>query len=197
MLWISPERKRSVRRPSPWPLPWAAQGGQRLFLGGIDVYFSNFLSVKHRTDLEVINSELMRLQVDAPQKCFSLVFTYRAPNIPIAYWTVLELMTEAALVSRDIVPVGDLNEEPFSPNIHYVRYVITRKNLRRTEAARNTWHPDTLIDPIAVSDDYYCTVRYTRCTGFYFRCIKPSWSFCFCSVCFNIMESALQTGWLR
>ena len=77
---------------------------------------------------------------------------------PVSFWDDLDISIDRALdVNKNIVLLGDLNENLFNDSLMNLRNVIVINNLENgiTEPTRVTQHSSTLIDPILVSKDLH------------------------------------------
>ena len=80
---------------------------------------------------------------------------YRKPNTPVSFWDRLNIAIEKASdISRNIIIVGDLNEDLLDDRNNHLRDVLSLNSMKNliSTPTRRTPNSETLLDPIAVSD---------------------------------------------
>ena len=95
---------------------------------GLLVCVSNQFVSKWRLDLELDNVHAIWVEVKYRNSSFLLCNVYRSPGTPVV--SIFNISIERAIESnKDIVIVGDLNQELLAPNETHLRNVLSINNL--------------------------------------------------------------------
>ena len=132
------------------------------FSSGLMIYVSNKLVCKRLNDLE--NQSIDTIWTEIKYKTTSIILcnVYRAPNTNVSFWDTFNISIEKALdISKEVIIVGDLNDDLLNPNCRHLRNVMLLNNLSNiiNVPTRITHSTATLIDPILLSDSL---ISYTK-----------------------------------
>jgi len=95
---------------------------------GLLVCVSNQFVSKWRLDLELDNVHAIWVEVKYRNSSFLLCNVYRSPGTPVV--SIFNISIERAIESnKDIVIVGDLNQDLLAPNETHLRNVLSINNL--------------------------------------------------------------------
>ena len=125
------------------------------FSSGLLTYVSNKLVCKRLDHLHNPNIDSIWIEIRYKSNSFILCNIYRPPNTNVAFWDSLNIDIEMALdVNKNLVMVGDLNDDLLNPNCQHLKNCMLLNNLSNviTEPTRITNTSATLIDPIIISD---------------------------------------------
>ena len=121
--------------------------------GGICIQVKEPVVARRLTQYENNDLELLWAHITIENNWFILGVIYRNPILPVSYWDSLQdnlLNVVETYGSRNIVLVGDLNEDLLNPNNHHLKDVIDSLSMTQLldGPTRTTPHSSTLIDPI-------------------------------------------------
>ena len=125
------------------------------FSSGLLTYVSNKLICKRLTDLENPSTDTIWTEIKFKGTTLILCNVYRAPNTNVSFWDTFNISIEKALdICKDVIIVGDLNEDLLNPNCKHLRHLMLLNNLSNviTVPTRVTHLTATLLDPILISD---------------------------------------------
>ena len=125
------------------------------FSSGLLTYVSNKLVCKRLEHLHNPNIDAIWNEIMYKGTTFILCNVYRPPNSNVTFWDNLNISIEMALdYNKNLVIVGDLNDDLLNPNCHHLKNCMLLNNLRNVinEPTRITNTTATLIDPIIISD---------------------------------------------
>ncbi|MCG7882866.1 MAG: hypothetical protein JAY96_14895 [Candidatus Thiodiazotropha endolucinida] len=120
--------------------------------GGVMIYLNSNLIHSRRTDLEVFCNESIWVEVKVNHINYLIGLFYSPRTADIDFFHNLNLNIEEALdVSKNLIVLGDLNEDLMNPNFHSLKDLITINSLQ------NIIHECTrlqaVLDPILIPDD--------------------------------------------
>ena len=125
------------------------------FSSGLLTYVSNNLVCKRLDCLENPNIDTIWNEIKYKGNSFILCNAYRPPSSNVRFWDYFNISIEKAEdINKNIIIVGDLNDDLLNPNCHHLSNCLLLNNLRNiiTEPTRVTNATATLIDPIIISD---------------------------------------------
>ena len=122
---------------------------------GLLIYVSEGLLAERLTDLETNLNESLWIEIKHKGESYLLCDIYRPPNSPINFWQRLNITIErASEISKNIIIVGDLNEDQLNHRYHNLKDIIMLNNLVNiiNVPTRVTNTSQTLLDPIVLSE---------------------------------------------
>ena len=121
--------------------------------GGILVYLASNLIYKRREDLEVFWNENIWVEIETKREMYLLGCFYSpSRRADHHFFNKLNLNIEKAYENtKNIVIVGDINEDLFNPNFHPLSQILLVNSMI------NVINDPTRLDPIIIPDDLeYC-----------------------------------------
>ena len=100
-------------------------------------------------------NESLWIEIKHKGESYLLCDIYRPPNSPINFWQRLNITIErASEISKNIIIVGDLNEDQLNHRYHNLKDIIMLTNLVNiiNVPTRVTNTSQTLLDPIVLSE---------------------------------------------
>ena len=100
------------------------------FSSGLLTYVSNKLVCRRLIDLEHPSIDTIWREIKYKRTTIILCNVYRAPNTNVSFWDTFNISIEKALdISKDVIIVGDLNEDLLNPNNKHLKNVMLLNNL--------------------------------------------------------------------
>ncbi|MEW8546519.1 MAG: reverse transcriptase family protein, partial [Candidatus Thiodiazotropha sp.] len=122
---------------------------------GLLIYVTESLLAVRLSDLEANLEESLWIEIKHKGESYILCNIYRPPNTPVDFWRRFNITIERALeMSKQIIVVGDLNEDLLNPRNHNLKDIIMLNNLINVinVPTRVTNTSQTLLDPIILSE---------------------------------------------
>ena len=121
--------------------------------GGILVYLNSSLLHTKRTDLEIFCNESIWVEVKAKNEMLLIGIFYSPTTADSHFFNSLNLNIEKAFeISKNLILVGDLNEDLLNPNYHNLKDLILVNSMKNviTEPTRQY----AILDPIIIPEDF-------------------------------------------
>ncbi|MCG8095193.1 MAG: hypothetical protein JAZ17_16505 [Candidatus Thiodiazotropha endolucinida] len=120
--------------------------------GGVMVYLNSNLIHSRRADLEVYCEESIWVEVKVNHVNYLLGVFYSPRTADFDFFHSLNLNLEEALdISKNLIILGDLNEDLLNSNFHNLKDLITINSLQNI--IHESTRQQAILDPILIPDD--------------------------------------------
>ena len=120
--------------------------------GGPLVYINSEIIHTRKPELEIFCDESIWVEIKVNNLLYLLGLFYSPTTANVYFFNNLNLNIEKALeVSRNVIIVGDLNEDLSNPNFHNLKDVLMLNSLQNT--ITDPTRQRAILDPILIPDD--------------------------------------------
>ncbi|MCG7879943.1 MAG: reverse transcriptase domain-containing protein [Candidatus Thiodiazotropha endolucinida] len=120
--------------------------------GGLLVYINSQLNHSRRTDLEIYCPESIWVEIKVNNINYLLGLFYSPRTADVTFFENLNLNIEKAYdLTRNLIILGDLNEDLFNDNYQNLKELILLNSLQNTVTVAT--RQSALLDPIIIFDD--------------------------------------------
>ena len=121
--------------------------------GGILVYLNSSLLHTRRPDLEIFCNESIWVEVKAKNEMLLIGIFYSPTTADSQFFNSLNLNIEKAFeISKNLILVGDLNEDLLNPNYHNLKDLILVNSMKNVITEPTRQH--AILDPIIIPEDF-------------------------------------------
>lgn len=120
--------------------------------GGVLAYVKSSLLHTRRPDLEIFCNESIWIEVKVKSEDYLIGLFYSPSTADSQFFNYLNLNIEKALEhSKNLVIVGDFNEDLLNPNYHNLKDVLLINSM--TNVINEPTRQQAILDPIIISED--------------------------------------------
>ena len=117
------------------------------------MYLNKNIISQRMTDIEIYWNESIWIKVKQKSESFLLGVLYSPKTSDADFFEQLDLNIEAALnISKNVIIVGDFNEDLLNSSKHYLKDVLLINSLHNV--INNPTRGQALLDPILVPFEY-------------------------------------------
>ncbi|MCU7958324.1 MAG: endonuclease/exonuclease/phosphatase family protein, partial [gamma proteobacterium symbiont of Bathyaustriella thionipta] len=121
--------------------------------GGVLAYINSNLLHVRRPDLEIFCNESIWIEVKVKNESFLIGLFYSPTTADALFFNSLNLNIEKALeLSKNLIIVGDLNEDLLNPNFHNLKDVLLINSLTNVITAPT--RQQAILDPVIIPEDF-------------------------------------------
>lgn len=127
--------------------------------GGLLIYVASHLHSNQLNDFNTLLPESIWIQIRDQTKHYLICNVYRKPNSAVEFWERLNVSIEKAFeISKNIILVGDINEDQLNPNNHKLKDILFLNDMSNVINTPTRVCPtsNTLLDPIAIASSIHC-----------------------------------------
>ena len=120
--------------------------------GGVLAYLNSSLLHARRPDLEIFCDESLWVEVKVKTELFLIGLFYSPSTADAQFFNSFNLNIEKALEhSKNLIIVGDLNEDLLNPNFHNLKDVLLINSM--TNVITEPTRQQAILDPIIITED--------------------------------------------
>ncbi|MCG8097314.1 MAG: hypothetical protein JAZ17_27465 [Candidatus Thiodiazotropha endolucinida] len=120
--------------------------------GGVMAYVNSNLLHVRRPELEIFCEESLWIEVKVKNELYLIGLFYSPSTADTQFFNNLDLNIEKALeLSKNLIIVGDLNEDLLNPNFHNLKDVLMINSMTNVITEPTRIH--AILDPIIIPDD--------------------------------------------